>query len=234
MRKFLLFLFIGVPFAAISQISNSRAQNINPFYFSNDLPVLVDKYPRFADGSPYFSEDWLNGDITITGGKLYENIKVRLDLVDNTLQYISPKGAELVAITPIMNVLLKDSAQKKEYRFVHSSSIKSSKNITTGWYILLVSGPATLYKHISKTIIQPKNISSGATEPTVNTAEEYFIYTDSLLAQVKKTKEIPELLKSKSSELNDYLSKKKLSGKSESNYVEMIRYYNSLGESEKQ
>ena len=230
MRKILLILFILSAFAGQSQlstISNNPPTLNNHYYFNSDLPVIVDKYPKFANGTPYFLEEWTNGEIVLGNGEIYENIKIRLDLVENDLQYISPQGAELIATSPIKTVTLKDSVRQNEYKFVYSSFLKGSKSIETGWYLVLVSGPATLYKHIIKNVEQPKIYSSSTTEASVNTSEEYFIYTDSVLSRVRKIKELPGLLKDKTNELANYMSTKKLSGKSDSNYIELLNYYNS-------
>lgn len=236
MRKILTLLFT---FATITSLSQRPTINTNSspvgdrFYFNSDLPVVISKYPEFADGTPYFLEAWTNADIILETGELYKNIKVRLDLVDNQLQYISPEGAELIASSPVKSVTLKDSVQGTEYQFVNSSFLDGAKNIDPSWYQVLASGTATLYKHISKSVSEPKVYSSSTTEPVVNTSEEYFIYADSVLSRFKKIKELPDLLKDKTKELNEYKSNKKLSGRSDSDFIELINYYNSLTQKSK-
>lgn len=54
--------------------------------------MVIDKYPAFASGSPYFLDEWLNADIEFANGAVDKNVKVRFDLIENTLQYISPEG----------------------------------------------------------------------------------------------------------------------------------------------
>ena len=234
MRKMFLILFILPVFSGQSQssitgsISNNPSTLNNHFYVNADLPVILDKYPRFANGTPYFLEEWVNADIVLGSGEIYENIKMRLDLVENTLQYINPRGAELIATSLIKTVTLKDSVHQNEYKFVYSSFLKGSKNIEKGWYMVLASGKATLYKYMVKTVEQPKIYSSSTTEASINTAAEYFIYTDSVLSCVKRIKELSGLLKDKTNELSEYMSTKKLSGKSDSNYADLVKYYNGL------
>jgi hypothetical protein len=230
MRKILILLFTFGSFTGLTQrpiITNNPSTANNHYYFDADLPVLVDKYPKFADGNPYFLEEWVNGDIVLGNGKIYHNVKLRLDLVENTLQYISPSGVELIATTPIKSIILKDSIQGNKY-IAHSAFLEGAKNIEPGWYQVLVTGAATLYKHIVKTIATPKNYSSSMTEASVNTSEEYFVHVDSTLSRVKKIKELPGLLKNKTDELEKYMNNKKLSGRSDSIYIDLVRYYNSL------
>jgi hypothetical protein len=191
-------------------------------------PVFIDKYPTFASGTPYFITEWSNADVELENGETYKNVKARLDLVENTLQYVSPEGRELIATAPIKIVILKDSVSGSTYKFVSSSFLEGMKNTKTGWYLELTSGPACLYKRISKSITQPKTYSASETQPWINSSEEYFIYADSILSPVKKIKDVPGLLKNKFSELDAYISTKKPSGKSESGFIELIKYYNSL------
>jgi len=75
----------------VIDFSNSPASS-NHFYLNADLPVVIDKYPAFASGSLYFLDEWLNADIEFANGAVDKNVKVRFDLIENTLQYISPEG----------------------------------------------------------------------------------------------------------------------------------------------
>jgi len=236
MRKLLFIPFISFAITSYCQLP-ARGSLTNPpptaastarSYRNADLPVLQDKYPKFADGSPYFLEEWVNGDIVLTTGEEYKNVKMRLDLVDNSLQYISPDGVELVVTSPVKSFTLKDSVNGKAYKFVHSASVGGSTIAEAGWYQALVSGTATFYKRITKTIVEPRNYSTSQTEPSVTTNSAYFLYANWTLQQIKKIKEIPPVLKNKTDELDKYISTKKLTGRSDKDYINLIEYYNSL------
>ena len=209
------------------QFSQPAASN-NHFYSNADLSVVINQYPAFANGSPYFIDEWLSADIEAQSGEVHKNVKVRLDLIENSLQYINPEGRQLITTTPIKAVVIKDSANGNVYKFIHSSLLEGTKNTKAGWYLELVSGHACFYKRISKTINQPATYSASETQPSVNSSEEYFIYVDPVLSPVKKIKDVPGLLKSKSNELDKYVTTNKLSGKSESGFIELIKYYNDL------
>lgn len=234
MKKSIFIIFALSAFISRSQVPGGAVQFAQPspasnhFYLNADLPVIIDQYPAFASGTPYFIDEWSNADIEAQSGEVYKNIRVRLNLIENTLQYITPEGRQLIATTPIKAVVIKDSASGNVYRFIYSFLLEGTKNTKAGWYLELILGQASFYKRISKTIIQPKNYSASETQPSVNTSEEYFIYTDSTLSSVKKIKDVPALLKTKSTELNTYINSNKLSGKSESVFIDVIKYYNSL------
>jgi len=234
MRIILFILFLSAAITTRSQLpargslTNTPSTTNTRFYVNADLPVVQDKYPKFADGTPYFLEEWISGDIVLASGQVYQNVKMRLDLVENTLQYVSPDGVELVATSPVKSITLKDSVNGKEYKIVHSSSIGGSATVEPGWYQALVSGTATFYKRIFKTIVEPRNYSSSQTEPSVTTYSEYFLYADWTLSRIKKLKEIPPLLKDKTDELDKYIAEKKLSSKSDKDYISLVEYYNRL------
>jgi len=199
----------------------------NNFYKDADLAVVKDKYPPFASGSPYFIDEWSNADVELEHGETFKDVRMRLDLVENTLQYISPEGRELVASSAIKTVIFKDSASGNQFKFIHSSFL-GMKKAKGAWFLELVLGHACFYKQIFKSVNEPKNYIPGGTQPSINSSEEYFIYADSVLLPVKRIKEVPGLLHDKFRQLDTYVTSNRLSGKSESGFIELIRYYNSL------
>jgi hypothetical protein len=228
---FILFFLSGL--MGKSQPPPGRTVNFSPppvhnnFYKDADLAVVKDKYPPFASGSPYFNDDWWSADVELEHGETFRDVKMRLDLVDNTLQYVSPEGRELVASGAIKTVIFKDSTSGNKFKFINSSFL-GMKKAKGAWLLELVSGRACFYKQILKSINEPKNYIPGGTEISINSAEEYFIYADSILLPVKKIKDVPGLLHYKFKEVNTFMNEHKLSGKSEPGFIELIKYYNSL------
>src|SRR5690349_5529738 len=115
MRKLVSIIFAFSTIVGRSQAPGRTVQFSPPpvhndFYKNADLPVVKDKYPPFASGTPYFIDEWLNADGELEHGETFKDVKMRLDLVDNTLQYINPDGLELVASSAIKTVIFKDSA----------------------------------------------------------------------------------------------------------------------------
>ena len=232
MQKLVFIIFVFSCFVSRSQAPGRTVQFSPPpihnnFYKDADLAVVKDKYPPFASGSPYFIDEWSNADAELEDGTVYKDVKMRLDLVGNTLQYISPEGRELVASGAIKTVIFKDSAGGNQSKFVNSSFLGMKKE-RSAWFLELVSGHACFYKQILKSINEPKNYIPGGTEISVNSSEEYFIYADSVLLPVKRIKDVPGLLHYKFNEVDTYMNEHKLSGKSEPGFFELIRYYNGL------
>jgi hypothetical protein len=191
-------------------------------------PVIPTKYVKVVDGSPYFRDEWMRGKLVTDGIKMYDSLRLRIDLLENELQFINSRGEQLIATNPVRGVTLIDSVTGKQYHFVHSSYMEFSKDIEKGWYQVLVSGPATLYKRTVKVLNEIKPYGSATTEQSIKTSEQYFIFAYNEFTRVKKLKDVPGLLKDKKEELNNYV--KELSGKSESDFYNTVYFYNKLFE----
>jgi hypothetical protein len=198
------------------------------FYTVGGSPVSNAKYIRVVEGSPYFNESWMKGSIVMSGGAVYDSITVRLDLVDNSLQYMSPEGKEMIATSSIKGITLRDSVTGMESRFVHSSFMQATGKIDEGWYQLLAAGNSPLYKRYVKIITENAPYGSATVEQIINTSSRYFIMINSVLTPIKKFKDIPDLLSEKKNELKLYISSKNLSGKSDVDYSALITYYNNM------
>ncbi|MET0392440.1 MAG: hypothetical protein ABW019_04830 [Chitinophagaceae bacterium] len=228
-------LFLACMFAAYSAFGqnvvdvdkNGVALSNRVFYSAGGHPVSAAKYVRLASGSPYFSEKWMKGAIGVDDSTKYADIRLRLDLVDNTVIYLNDKNEEMVSVATIRQIYLRDTTNGQSYLFTHSSAIPGHTD--KAWYQVLSTGAkATLYKQYSKTMVESKAYASSVTEQTIRTEERYFVAVNNTLARVKKIKDIIELVPDKKTELADYAQKSKLSGKKESDFVALIEYYNSL------
>ena len=198
------------------------------FYTGGGEPVSNAKYVRLVSGSPYFNEAWMKGSLDLSDGRGYENLWLKIDLTDNSLLYVDAEGKEMIATSVIRNITLIDSVSGKKYDFVHSSFIRGSGKIERGWYQLIVSGMATVYKHFTKIINEAKPYGSATYEQTIVTGYNYFLLTDSVFSPIKKFKALTDMLKNKKDELNQYISSRNLKGRSDSDYADLVSYYNSL------
>ncbi|MFZ1305635.1 MAG: hypothetical protein WAR80_07310 [Ferruginibacter sp.] len=200
----------------------------NLFYAMGGVPMNNAKYVAFVEGTPFFNESFTRGKIVLSGGRIYNNIKLRLDLMDNTLQYISPEGEELIATTPIKTVFLTDSATQKENQFDHSGQIMTLSKIETAWYQMLDTGVLSLYKRHHKTIRENKPYGSATVDQYITNAYSYYMLINSVFTPIKKIKALPDMLQDKKTELKEYIINNNLTGKSDKEYRAVVGYYNSL------
>lgn len=200
----------------------------NLFYAVGGVAISNAKYVALVEGTPYFPEAFSKGKIILSGGKRYDSIRLRLDLIENTVQYVDPGGEELVATTPIRTILLTGIANGKDKRFDNADFIKTTSAITKGWYQLLDTGTLCLYKQYHKSIRENKPYGSATTEQSITTSFHYYILINSVFTPVKKIKALPDMLQDKKTELLEYISNNNLTGKTDEDYIALVAYYNAL------
>jgi hypothetical protein len=213
----------------VAPVDYGAIPSTNRVFFSSSggLPISSQKYNGITSGSPYFREKWMKGTISTDDGTEYTNILLRLDLLENLLTYLDASKQEMSPVIPISKISLRDTMTGQTYVFVHSSSL-SGDNSGKIWYQVVVSGKASLYKQFLKEIVEAKSYGSASTEQSIRTEEKYFVKINNSLTRVKKLKDITNQVPDKKQELSDYIDKENLNGKSESDFVALIDYYNSL------
>jgi len=237
MRKFLFMLFFWPSITGTTQgvvnVNNVAPGTIstsirNAFtYLSGGYPVPSTKYVQVVSGSPYFQDSLMKAKLVLSGGRVIDSLLIRLDLVENLVQYISADGTEMVATTPMRGISLFDTISGKQYDFVYSEYMPVQPE-EPGWYQVLGYGNVMLYKRIAKKLTESKPYGSSLTEQTIHTTDQYFILSGGIYTRVKKLKELPDLLAGKRNELNALISNKRLSGKSDQDFIDVVSEYNTL------
>ena len=212
----------------IDVANNNSAATSSLFYAVGGEPMNNAKYVAIIEGSPYYNEAFVKGKIVLSGGKVYDSLSLRLDLMDNTVHYLAAGDEELIATTPIKSICFKNTLLKTEDQFDHSDFIKTTSKVEAGWYQLLDTGIVTLYKRHFKSIKENKPYGSATVEQTITTANYYYILINSVFTAVKKIRQLPDMLQDKKAELLEYITNKNLTGKSDKDYMELVAYYNGL------
>jgi hypothetical protein len=207
---------------------NASAMAPNFFTVVNGEPIVFAKFTQLVSGSPYFRDEWMKGNVVMNGAeKQYAGILLKLDLYQNEVHYQSLSGIEMIAITPIQKVVLFDTVAEQIFNFVNGQFIEASSPVR-GWYILLAEGNATLFKQIRKHLTENKPYGSATVEQSISNTVHYYILYKGNFTEVKKIRDLPDLLADKKSETSDYLKNKNVSGKNESDFEDVINYFNSL------
>lgn len=176
-------------------------------------------------GSPFFKEAWMKATLVFTNGKTQTGLLVKLDLFENNIHYLDGTGIENINLTPVREVILTDSISNKEYIFIHSSAIAAT-GVQPGWYELLNKGKASLYKKTTKKLAGTASQKSEDEIKPLNTSTQFYVLTSDKLLQIKRVKDIPEILQDKKKELQGYIRSQKLGGKSEGDMISLMKYYN--------
>ena len=112
----------------------------NSMFIVGGTPFVNTKYVRLVDGTPYFNADWMKGSVVSSTGKEFKNLQLKLDMIDNEIHYQDKEGTELVAVTPLKEVIL-TNAEGANFRFIHTATIPVTTVLKKqGWYLWLASG----------------------------------------------------------------------------------------------
>ena len=210
-------------------VTEGNTSAMSPSFFSvvGGEPVVFAKFATIVEGTPYFSDEWMKGNVVINGDNQFSGVYLRLDLYNNEVHYRDPKGNELVAITPMQKLILFDSSSQLVFNFINGKYINANDHVK-GWYQLLAEGKASVFKQIKKHMGESKPYGSATIERSVRTTFQYYALYNGNFILVKKFKEIPEVLRDKKDEVTKYIGANNLSGKTDDDYRAVFNYYNSL------
>jgi hypothetical protein len=200
----------------------------NFFRIVSGEPISLARYSKLVEGTPYFNKDWMSATLTMSKGKEYSNIPIKLNLLDNEVHYRDPKGVEMIAATPMKKIVLTDPVTSENYTFINARFLGGADTNKDEWYQLLSEGNVSVVKQHTKKLYENTPFNSGVIEQTITTTPQYFVLNNNQLIQAKKLKDVPDIFPVKKAELLQYINDKKLNGKRDEDFVSVINYYNSL------
>lgn len=237
MKPFYFSLFLLIPFYLFSQGNGFGAgfsevqsgySRLGSFYnVVNSEPITAPNNPRHIEGTPFFSEMWMKGILTLNDGKSYSGQQLKLDLLSNKVHFIGDDGKEKVCANPVDRLILLDSIRDQVYTFVHSSALPPHADLRDfAWLEALSQGTARLFKHYKKELNEVSTYG-GAPYERIKTVTKYYLVFDNRLYRVNNVREIQKILLHKK-EIEEYIKKEKPSWKEESDIIALVSYYNSL------
>lgn len=153
---------------------------------------------------------------------------VRLNLLESQVNYLDDKQTEMIATTPVKEVVIWDTINNKDHRFIFSNYIEATEKPEKDFYELLQSGKAELYKQYKKRILESKPYGSATTEQSIKTDIRFYLLLQGKWTQLKKMKDLPDFFPGKRNEIQKFINEKKLTTDNETNYDAVITYYNSI------
>src|SRR5258706_16439289 len=97
-----------------------------------EKPFLKAKFARVVEGSAYFAEEWMKGNVVVNATP-YPGVWLKLDLLDNEVHYRNTSGEEMIATKKIEKVILTDTTAGKVFTFIHSSFLPNNPVLQKGW-----------------------------------------------------------------------------------------------------
>lgn len=203
---------------------------VNNFLNDAGTPYIEAKFVRLVSGSPFFNEKMTRGILISKDGTVYKNILIRLNLMESQANFLNSKQEELIVGTPLRQVTLLDTVNKKDYHFIFSDYIETTDKPERGFYQLLQKGKAGLYALHKKTLRETRAYNSATYEQSIETYLTFFVLLEGHWKKFNKIKDFPSVLNDKKSEVQEYINSKGLSGYKQEDVESVIIFYNSLFE----
>lgn len=216
---FMCFTFISF---AQSSYNISQLQSFLLKEASNLRSTNIDKNSENIEGSPFLTEDFVEGDVYTNSGS-FKGVKMKYDRqegvflfnLNNQLQYLDPLPSVLKVV------------YDKQSFVVRKYSIKSKANI--GYVVRLDSGKVSLYakKNVYFRPAEPPKALESASHPAKFTSapDNYFLqFGNGSLVLFDGVKDIYELFPDLAESLKVYIKKEKLSTKKESDLIAITQF----------
>src|ERR1700722_12539071 len=187
------------------------------------------KYVKVTAGSPFFKDQYMKARLIDANGDSYASNSVRLNLLDNQINFLDAEGTERVTTTPIKAVLLTDSASSAQYMFVLGEDLpKAEKSLAKTWFQVLVNDTVSLCRQIKKSIHESIAYGTSTTEEDIVTADLYFVQINGVFSRVKSWADLIQLFSDKKDPIDQYVHAHHLKGKSVEDYTQLVQFYNSI------
>ena len=186
------------------------------------------KFIKVTAGTPFFKEQWMKGTLVADGGQAYKNLSLRLNLMDNEVNYKDANGQEMVTSSPIKYVILTDSSIGEKYEFALGDQMKNAdKALARTWFQVLVNGKVSLCMQTLKKIHETIPYGTATTEQEILTINYYFLQMNNNFARFK-WEDWQDPFKDKKDQLAQFIKTNHLKGKTTEDYTKLVEYYNTL------
>jgi hypothetical protein len=190
------------------------------------------KFVKVTEGTPFFSDEWLDGTLVLSGGKVLDHIELRIDLLQHEVHYKGANGQEMIATTPIRAVTL--AGATGPLTFVPGTPWRETDKALDGaWLQVLVNDKVSLLREIRKKMAENTPYGSSTIERTIAEADFYYLQMNGHFLRIESWSHLPELFGDKQQALVDYIRVNHLKGRKPEEYAQVVSYYNTLTGSQK-
>ena len=179
------------------------------------------------EGSPFFSNEYLESTIQLMNGKSYHRIPVKINYLTGELLFKTEDGQEMSVIKPFQRIEITREGQKYIFR---SGFPPIDKQNEFTLYEMLDSGAAVLLKYTSVKFQDKQPYNGVNIVRTYTKKEVYYSYIPSngLIVLPSESTELIRIFGKDAVAMNDYLQMNKLKPKKEADLIKLFAHYNTL------
>lgn len=192
--------------------------------------AFVNKYEGIA-GSVYDQTDYLLARITLKDGRVYNDVKTRINLLEQEVNFIASNGQEGYLgkgmASEIAYIDGKDATQNVKIFQCGFPPIDNQNRIS--FYQILFNGKTSLLKSVYKSIQERNNDMSGERFKEFATYENIYLLKEGTMSRIKKDKSsVLAMFQDKKEAISKYIEDQKLNLKNEAHLIALVQYYNTL------
>jgi len=235
MKKSLLYFFIlllsfQISFAQSNNISTTGKWGQQIFLSDVNGQAFVNKYEGIT-GSVYDQTEYHLARITLKDGRVYNDVKTRINLLEQEVNFIASNGQEGFLgkgmASEIAYIDGKEAAQNVKIFQCGFPPIDNQNRIS--FYQILFNGKTSLLKSVYKTIQERNNDLSGERFKEFATYENVYLLKEGTMTRIKKDKaSLLALFQDKKEAVAKYIEDQKLNFKNEAHLIALVQYYNTL------
>ena len=188
---------------------------------------------KYADitGSAYFFPGYKFSSIEMTDGRKYVNIKAKVNLVEQEVEFISASSQEGYIGKGLVSVIsFNDTVKQEIKKYTFQTGFPGIDNQTSiHFYQVLCNGKVTFLKSINKMIEERNNELSGEKSKEFVVRENWYVFQNGSMKRVKKDQSFfATVFSDKTDPFITYMKEQKVNFKNEDQVIKMIDYLNGL------
>lgn len=224
----------GLMDGASAQLNSGLNNYSNAQQFMNDAngrPLYVHT-DYSIEGSPFYYPEYCTAVLKVQNGKTYSGVKVKINLLDNSIVYDAGDGKEMVATSAIEQIRLYNCSEPSKNQVLVSGMPGVDKQDSKAWYIRLDSGSVHLLKYIQVIYRDTKYYGSNLTTRVFEQKESYYAYSsDKGMVRLARDNEVVmAVLAGRKKQVQDFVAANEIRCKKEADLVKLFQYYNSLSQ----
>ncbi|HVU97950.1 MAG TPA: hypothetical protein VHE34_22155 [Puia sp.] len=185
------------------------------------------KFVRVTAGTPFFKEQFMKAVLFDDGGGRYRCNAVRINLLDNEINFLGADGRENVATSPVRRIILTDSTNGANYYFIWGLELTPpDKSLEKVWFQVLVNDETTLCRQIKKKIHETPSYGTATTDQDILSIDAYWLHRNGKLTAVRNWDDLLNQLQDQKPMLTQYIHDHHLKGKSADDFTQVVTAYN--------
>lgn len=179
------------------------------------------------EGSPYFSDSYINCSIQLLNGKTYHDIPIKFNQLTGEIIFKTSDGQEMLVVNPFQRIELQHEGRTFIFR---SGFPPIDRQNDQSVYQLLDSGTAVFLKYTSIQYQDKQVYNSPNIIRTYNKRETNYVWTpeQGLVKAPKKEEEWAAFFGSLHAEMNAFIRKENVKFKKEEDMIKAFQHYNRL------